>query len=123
MEEATIEKLIEAKGDLCLSRSWQRKRKGARENSTGVVEKTEDGPVGKSWLKRRSCHDDMLRGPASAFRRSRIVWLVSGSDCKRGSQHFGAAGLSRRHVSHDAYDDEGQKLIFVLDEIIALKSN
>ena len=73
--------------------------------------------AGKGMAQGSPRHGYLLRGSAPPFRRDRIFRSVVGSNRKRGSEPCGPVGLSGRHVSHDADDDEREKIESMLSKL------
>ena len=80
------------------------------ENSTAAAVKPEHGSavcpmLGKRWVKGMLGMAVCCGCSAASFRRDCGFRIFSRSDRERGSEFFGATGLSVRHVSYDENDD------------------
>jgi hypothetical protein len=89
-------------------------QKVVAENPTTVAVKTEkESAAGamqaKSWIKGALGMAICCAAPAASFRRDCGFRILFRSDRERGSESCCGIGLSDRHVSYDADDDQGKK--------------
>jgi hypothetical protein len=90
-------------------------QKVVAENPTSVAVKSEKGSAGcsiqgKSWIKGALAMAICCAAPLLVFAAIAFFRILSRNDRERGSESCWALGLSNRHVSHDADDDEGKKV-------------